>query len=423
MPDPQTERSPKGAPEALGVAGARLIEFIKRTALRGIAVTERSLRIPGGGSPSLDPANLRRIRNFLIPVTHPFLGAAVHETPLIEALRTAVLEANIVLAGSGIGAEVFRNHPGLTRFEPAPDPNRDFRGAVRAYRRVVRSFDGNPWCAFFTGWNGRSAVVLATMLAGNGVRAGLSVVPALVHLPLSYDPAKSRIANNLRLPELLGHTAPSHLEPQVCFTTEDFRAACDLLGREAHPQMQPLAVFVTQTSPGQRKKWREDRFVAVARWLIQEHGCRIALVGAASEAPSVEALQSAIGKDSFSLAGHTSVPVLTAVLAQADVALTLDTGTLHLIRAVGLPACIIAPAWSPPLEWLPLNDPRFRILKNLDLASQPADYVIDEVSVDEVCGALGDLMRRYPSSAASRDARVRRGLRAEFVAAAKVARP
>ena len=409
-PDAPAAPPPSAAPDIRDLTGESLIEFMKRTAFRGIAATERTVRVFSGGSPSLNPADLRRIRNFLIPLAHPFLGAAVHETPLIEALRSAMPDANIIAAGSGIGAEVLRNHPGLTRLEPAPDPNRDFWGAVRSYRNVVRSFGRDPWCALFTGWNGRSRVVIAVMLAGNGVRAGFAVVPPLIHLSLAYDREKNQIANNLLLPGLLGHAAPSNLEPRVYFTMEDLRAARDFLNVPETSQARPLAVFVTQTRVSQRKQWRQERFVAVARWLIREHGCRIVLVGTASESAAVEALQAAIGEDALSLAGRTNISVLTAVLAQADIALTLDTGILHLVRAAALPACIIAPAWSPPHEWLPMENPHFRILKNLDLSTQPADYIIDEVSVDEVCDTLQDLLRRYPSSAAGREARVRQGL-------------
>ena len=388
-----------------------MIESIKRTGFRGIASVERMVRLFSGGSPSLDLADLRKIRNFLIPQVHPFLGAAVHETPLIESLRSAVPDASIVVVGSGIGAEVLRNHPGVTRIEPAPDPNQDFRAAVHSYRRVVRSFGRDPWCALFTAWNGRSRVLLATMLAGNGVRAGFAVAPPLAHLSLPYDREKSQIANHLLLPGLLGHATPSDLEPRVYFTIEDLRTANDLLALPPKSsQARPLAILVTQTRVGQRKQWKPERFADAARWLLREHGCRIAFVGSASESAAIESLQTAIGEDSLNLAGRTSIGVLMAVLAQADIALTLDTGILHLIRAAGLPACIIAPAWSPPHEWLPVGNPRYRILKNLDMATQPADYTIDEVSVDEVCNALGDLLRGYPPAAADRESRVQRGL-------------
>ena len=57
---------------------------------------------------------------------------------------------------------------------------------------------------------------------------------------------------------------------------------------------------------------------------------------------------------------------------------------------------IIAPAWSPAIEWLPLNNPRARILKNADLPTAPPDYIIDEVTIPEVEQNLNDLLTLYP---------------------------
>ncbi len=69
---------------------------------------------------------------------------------------------------------------------------------------------------------------------------------------------------------------------------------------------------------------------------------------------------------------------------------------MHLARAMRLPMVIIAPAWSPAVEWLPLNNPRARILKNADLPTVPDDYVIDEVTVPEVEQNLNELLTQYP---------------------------
>ena len=71
----------------------------------------------------------------------------------------------------------------------------------------------------------------------------------------------------------------------------------------------------------------------------------------------------------------------------------LDTGPLHVARAGGLPAGVIAPAWSPPHEWLPVGDPLYRILTSRDFPPPaPDDYIIDEVGVDEVLEAVRDLL-------------------------------
>ena len=54
---------------------------------------------------------------------------------------------------------------------------------------------------------------------------------------------------------------------------------------------------------------------------------------------------------------------------------------------------IIAPAWSPVHEWLPLEDIRYTVLKNEDFPPPaPADYIIDEVSLEDVLSATHALM-------------------------------
>jgi ADP-heptose:LPS heptosyltransferase len=385
-----------------------LKEAGKRLAFEGVAVVERVARALSGGTLSLDAADLARIRNFVIPIAHPFLGAAVHETPLIEALRSAVPDANIVAVGSGVGAEVYRHHPGLTRLEAAPDPNKDFRGAARRYRAVVRSFGNEPWCALFTGWSSRSRVGLAMMLAGNGVRAGFAVAPPLVHLPLTYDRERSQIANNLRLLGLLGHEEPAEMEPRVYFGADDLSCAQGLLGRDAD---RPVAVLITRTSGGQPTRWPDDRFAAVARYLIESHGCRVVLPGTASDAAELSCLSRELGEGASSVAGKTSISELAALCAVSDIAIAVDTGATHVARAQGLPLAILAPGWQQSIEWMPLGKPWARIVKGPWFAPPPPpNYAMEEIGVGEVNGAVDELLRLFPPSAVARQARVERSL-------------
>ena len=120
---------------------------------------------------------------------------------------------------------------------------------------------------------------------------------------------------------------------------------------------------------------------------------QIVFAGTAAESPAIEALRSGLSFPTATVAGQTSLLELSAILGLADIALTLDTGPMHLARAMRLPMVIIAPAWSPAVEWLPLNNPRARILKNLDLPTPPPDdYLIDEVTVPEVEQHLNELL-------------------------------
>jgi ADP-heptose:LPS heptosyltransferase len=222
---------------------------------------------------------------------------------------------------------------------------------------------------------------------------------------------------------VLGHPVPEGLEPRIYFTQEDLEHARGLLSVSAALDHKPLAVLVTQTSPTQRKKWREERFVESAHWLSERHDCRIVLVGTAGESAAIEQTRQRIGGDCISLAGATTIPVLAAALALTDVCLTLDSGIFHVARSEALPSCVIAPAWSPVYEWLPIGNPRFRILKNLDLPVAPADYIIDEVSVAEVCATLDALLETSPPSVMARESRVWRSFAGARIVSGRLAQP
>jgi ADP-heptose:LPS heptosyltransferase len=396
------------------IRGDDLREAAKRLAFSGVAAMERMARAFSGGSPSLDPAELVRIRHFILPFFDPYLGALVHETPLVAALRTAMPDAKLVAAAGPLAWEVFQHHPGLDRIEPIADPNKEFRRSVDGLRRLVKLFHGERWCALFAAWNSRSRVALAAILSGNGLRAGFAVAPQLLHLPIPYDRLQSQIANNLRIPRALGHSTPNTLEPRIYFAPEDVAKARALLSVNEPLHYKPMAILVTQTNPEQPKKWRSERFVETAHWLTREHGARIVLPGTAREAAAVSELRNRIGGDCLNVAGMTSIPVLSAIMAHADLVLTLDSGILHVARSQATPTCIIAPAWSPVHEWLPLGNPRFRILRKLDLPAAPPDYFIDEVSVEDVRSSLNELLAEFPPSEASRQARVHRSSAAEL---------
>jgi ADP-heptose:LPS heptosyltransferase len=224
---------------------------------------------------------------------------------------------------------------------------------------------------------------------------GFTQVPALYRAAFEFDYGKSQIENNLAILPALGHSA-RHFEPEMFFGAEDVAWAERMLVESGVQRGQVVAAFVTQTSVTQRKSWRKERFQAAAEFLIECYGAHIFFLGTASEAAAIEELRKGITHATSSFAGKTNLLQMAALLRRCDVGLTLDTGTMHVGRTVALPMVIIAPAWSPALEWLPLDNPQYRILKNAEMKDCPPDYVIDEVSVDEVTGALRGLLEQFP---------------------------
>jgi ADP-heptose:LPS heptosyltransferase len=391
--------SRRGAPrfllqeDDLGIAGA-----VKGTAFRGVMLAERAL---GGAS---ERVPLGEIKNFLMLQHATALGAVVHATPLVAALRQAVPECRIVVAASGMAFEIFRDNPGIEAVVKTPSLLKDVWGAAAELRRK-NPLRGEAFATLTTVGNERTRVAMSAVLAGAANRVGLTVAPKLHRVSLDFNREISVIANNLRIVGALGHELPSaEFEPEVFFGSQESEFARRTLADAGVEQGQPVAVFVTQTSPTQRKSWRPERFRAAADFLHQRYRAHVLFVGTAAEAEAIDAIRCGLAFTTTSVAGKTSLTELTALLRVCDVGLTLDTGTMHLGRAVGLPMVIIAPAWSPPVEWLPVGDPRFRILKNLDIEAATPEYVIDEVSVDEAIAALAELIRVYPPGRRRREA-------------------
>lgn len=358
---------------------------------------ERALKggsLEGGGSAA---------RRFLVFQHSTALGTVVHTTPLVAGLRKAFPDCRIVVVASGLARGIYRNDPNVEAVIETPAPTADLRGAVAALRRA-KPFGTEPFLTITPMGNERTKVALQSMLGPGWKRAGFTLVPETYWLPIAVDRSLSQIANNLRMVAALGGHI-GEIEPRLYFAQKDCERAAALLEEGGREPGQPIAILVTQTSPTQFKGWRAERFREVAEHVHRRYGAKVVFVGTAAEAAAIETLRAPLGFGTINLAGKTSLMELAALMSMARVGVTLDTGTMHVGRAVGLPMAIVAPAWSPPIEWLPVGNERFRILKNLDLPRMEKDYVIDEVSAEEVVAATDALMAAFPEGALGAPAR------------------
>jgi ADP-heptose:LPS heptosyltransferase len=146
------------------------------------------------------------------------------------------------------------------------------------------------------------------------------------------------------------------------------------------------------------RSWPADRFAAVARALATS-GHRVVLTGSAAERDRATAIAATAGlPDQANLAGRTDLTELAALVADAALVVTVDTGAAHLATAYATPSVVLfgpAPVvrWGPPAAGphVVLTDER---LRRGDVFAAEPDPALLAVSAEDVLDAAGGLLRR-----------------------------
>lgn len=377
----------------------------KRAAFRAIARVVYLLH--GGGR--ISAAELAEIRNFLFLQYETALGSVVHATPLYEALKHAVPDGRITVAASPMAASVLEHNSFIDRCVVTPNPFENFSGSVWAVRGLLETMPPGPRCVITSIGNRSPRLAFLAMAAGSSIRAGHTAAPEIYDFPLTFIPERGQIEGNLDILRTLGYESEFH-EPQIFFTQKDWDYASQELGTLFGEAYAPRIAFVTQNSGGQRNRWSDERFCQVIEQLFHQYRMIPVFVGTKAEEPAIEALRKCLSQSGASFAGRTTIPELAAVLAQCDLVISLDTGPFHVARAVGLPGVVIAPAWQDSREWLPVDDPRYRVLRGPAIPKGQPEYWIEEVSVEQVLTSARALLEAFPASREAREARRNRSV-------------
>ncbi len=138
----------------------------------------------------------------------------------------------------------------------------------------------------------------------------------------------------------------------------------------------PGTVVVHPGGKGTARRWPPERFAEVARELSRR-GHPVVFTGNARERPlALQVATAARLPASTVLAGRTSMRELCALVADAHLLVSTDTGIAHLATAYGTPSVVIFGP-EPPSRWGPPPDrPRHRVLHK---GPDPRAVTVDEV--------------------------------------------
>lgn len=128
----------------------------------------------------------------------------------------------------------------------------------------------------------------------------------------------------------------------------------DLLARHGLEEKKFVALM-PGAEFGPAKRWPEDKYAAFARSMLSE-GMGVALFGSKNDAPVTAAI-AAQAPGSVDLAGRTRLEDAIDLIAAARLAVSNDSGLMHVAAAVGTPIVAVYGSTSPE-NTPPLSDRR-----------------------------------------------------------------
>jgi heptosyltransferase I len=274
-------------------------------------------------------------------------GDVLHALPTLEALREAYPTGHITWLVEAAYAPLLSGHPALNEVWIAPRlrPAEFFSGSnPAALRRLVQQLRTRPF-DLVVDVQGllKSAVWVA--LTRSPRKVGYDKTRELSYLPLTervppFDPEAHAVRRYLNLAHYLGAS------PALPRFRLGLDAAADISALIPAEADRPLAVL----HPGARwasKLWPPSSWASLAEWLHGQ-GFHVAVTGSAADRELVAGLTAQCRAPLVNLAGSTSLAQLAAILRKARLAVTTDTGAMHLAAALGTP---VAALFGPTAPW------------------------------------------------------------------------
>ena len=253
------------------------------------------------------------------------IGDAVLLCPAIRRIKEA-LGAEIDVLAEKRNQEVFGLCPGLRKVFTYDDDLSILKPLFRNYDLII---DTEQWY--------RLSAIFARLARGK-LRAGFSTNnrKKLFHRRVAYEINVHESLNFLRL--------------VACATGTDYRPYYDIpflevpspyrrwaraLFRRLRGERLPVAV-IFPGSARPEKRWDTDKFAELAQRL-ENRGARIIIVGGPGDKEPASRITRSL-KDPMDFSGLTNLAQTAALIEQADVFISVDSGLMHIAYGLGTPS-------------------------------------------------------------------------------------
>jgi len=325
-------------------------------------------------------------------------GETLFATPFLRALRQQVPTAFIATLGRPPCREILLHNPHVNELLEY-----DERGAHRSLAGKWQVIQALRQRRFETAFVLRKSLSRTVMLCAAGIpmRIGFANPKSgwlLTHRVPVADSQRHKASTYLPLLEAVGLSVlPGPYEYTV--SDEERRATRQWLNAHGSVNGRPLIIL----HPGANwphKRWAPERFAALADRFVESSRVQVVITGGPSDAPLAETIKRAMQHPAIVVAGQTTLRQLAALLEQAQVVVSNDTGILHIAAALQRPVIALYGPTSPALTG-PLGDPqRTVVLHHPNCCPEipcyqpdhPPHPGMDAISVDEVYEAACRLL-------------------------------
>jgi ADP-heptose:LPS heptosyltransferase len=251
------------------------------------------------------------------------IGDLILTFPALEALKSAYRQAELVLLGRPVHAELLSERPGpVDRVFPLAQSCAGWRAAIPTLRREC--FD---LAVQLHGGGAQSNRFLSSIGAATTIGA-CDVDAAPLDRTIPYARHQPEILRQLEIVALAG-APPRSLVPRVIVTAKDEAQLDRVL-----PSPRDGIVVIHPGATDARRRWDAQRYARLAE-SISALGFQVVLTGDETERPIAHGIGHSARAETIDLTGRLSVGALAALFKRVWLAIGNDTGALHLARAVG----------------------------------------------------------------------------------------
>lgn len=272
------------------------------------------------------------------------IGDVVHSLPVLSALRVMHPDAEIHWLVEEAAAGLIENHPLLDnvlisrRKSWLKELKRgDYRPLLECVK-LIRTVRSKPYDLVLDLHNlAKSSVWVA--LAKSKRKLGFYGTAEYAYVPVTEKVGPENfnlhaVDRYLTFIHYLGKEfdTPQFPLPSLTSHSQRVRKTLKQFGMEGKKLVviHPYALWPT-------KLWTMDHFKALTTRLQKELGLGVVFTGTESDRSYVEQIISGIDPKPVSLCGQSTLLELAAIFKEAALAITTDTGPMHLAAAVGTP--------------------------------------------------------------------------------------